>query len=104
MLIMAHCVRAYLPGYIPKDARLFPFACEHFLLPRSWPHYLHGDLLTVCSNATPAPGKAVIALVRGQYVCMRVNADGDLYANHGEIIAHGSYSVAVVVLDRSPRE
>ncbi|MES2462245.1 MAG: S24 family peptidase, partial [Armatimonadota bacterium] len=60
------------------------------------PHYLDGDLLTVCPNATPAPGEAVVALVRGQYVCMLINADNDLYANHGEFIQQGSYTVAGV--------
>jgi hypothetical protein len=45
----------------------------------------------------------VIALVHGYYVCMLVNADGDLYANYGEIIPHEFYSVAAVVIDILPR-
>ena len=44
----------------------------------------------------------MVALVRDQYVCMVVNADGDLfhyipvmYASQGEIIPQGSYSTGI---------
>ena len=54
------------------------------------------------TSSKSAPGEAVVAQVRGQYVCMLVNADGNLYAGHGEIIPRGFYAVVGVVLDRVP--
>jgi hypothetical protein len=53
-------------------------------------------------NLLVASGEVVVALACGQCACMRLNADGDLYANHGEFIPYDSYTVAGDVLDRAP--
>ena len=68
------------------------------------PKYQSGDLLTIATNALPPlAGDAVVAEMSGRHFCAYLNADGDLWDGNGGFVPRGFFTVAGIVLDRTPQ-